>query len=404
MDRTTASILVGRNQEQARLREELAAAIAGHGRLVIVDGEAGIGKTTLARDLVQEATSRRVRVLSGHCYDRMNAPPYGPWLELFEGYEMAPSLPAPPASFAEGRLTRVSSQAGLFNDVRRFLAELAAQGPALVLLEDLHWADPSSLDLLRHLGVYLRQWPVLLVGTYRPDELPRNHPFYQHLPALVRESDGLCLHLRRLDTDAFQALVGAGYRLPAEDSLRLVSYLDRHADGNPYFAIELLRALEEIGLRRPGDAGAALGDLARVVVPPLLRQVIDNRLARLGEGTRQPLEIAAVIGQEVSLALWSTMTGLDVETLVSIVERAVGVHLMEAEREGTRVRFVHALTREALYEGILPPRRRQWHGRVGEALATEADADPEAVALHFQTSGDPRACQWVLPSDYREQD
>ncbi|MEJ7902174.1 MAG: AAA family ATPase, partial [Thermomicrobiales bacterium] len=403
MDRHKASILVGRNQEQARLREELAAAIAGHGRLVIVDGEAGIGKTTLARDLVQEATSRQVGILSGHCYDRMNAPPYGPWLELFESYEMEPSRPAPPAAFAEGRLTRVSSQAGLFNDVRRFLAELAAQGPVLVLLEDLHWADPSSLDLLRYLGVYLGQWPVLLVGTYRPDELPRNHPFYQHLPALVREAGGLCLHLRRLDTDAFQALVGARYRLPASDMLRLVAYLDRHADGNPFFAVELLQALEEEGLLRSGDDRSSLGDLARVVVPTLLRQVIDSRIARLGEDTRQPLEIAAVIGQEVSLALWATMTGLDIEAMLSIVERAVGVHLMEAEREGTRVRFVHALTREALYEGILPPRRRQWHGRVGEALATEADTDPEAVAVHFQQSGDDRAWEWLVRAGDRAQ-
>lgn len=403
MDRQTASILVGRNQEQARLREELAAAIAGRGRLVIVDGEAGIGKTTLARDLVREATSRRVRVLSGHCYDRMNAPPYGPWLELFESYETEPSLPAPPASFAEGRLTRVSSQAGLFNDVRRFLAELAGQGSVLILLEDLHWADPASLDLLRYLGVYLGQWPVLLVATYRPDELARNHPFYQHLPALVREADGLCIHLRPLDTDAFQALVGVRYRLSVADTARLVAYLDRHADGNPFFAVELLQALEEEGLLRPGDDRSSLGDLARVVVPRLLRQVIDSRIARLGEDTRQPLEIAAVIGQEVSLALWATMTDLDVEALLSIVERAVGVHLMEAERDGTRVRFVHALTREALYEGILPPRRRQWHGRVGEALATEAEADPEAVAVHFQQSGDDRAWQWLVRAGDRAQ-
>lgn len=403
MDRHTASILVGRNQEQARLREELAAAIDGGGRLVIVDGEAGIGKTTLARDLVQEATSRRVRILSGHCYDRMNAPPYGPWLELFESYEMEPSLPAPPASFAEGRLTRVSSQAGLFNDVRRFLAELAAQRPVLILLEDLHWADPASLDLLRYLGVYLHQWPILLVVTYRPDELARHHPLYRHLPALVREANGLTLHLRPLDTDAFQALVDMHYRLPHADTMRLVAYLDRHADGNPYFAVELLRALEENGLLRPGEDRSSLGDLARVVVPPLLRQVIDSRLARLGEDTRQPLETAAVIGQDVSLELWATLTGLDVEALLSIVERAVGVHLMEAEREGTRVRFVHALTREALYDGILPPRRRLWHGRVGEALARDTGADPEAVALHFQKSGDPRAWQWLVRAADRAQ-
>lgn len=401
--RFSASILVGRTREQARLREELAAVTAGRGRLVVVDGEAGIGKTTLARDLVHEAGSRGVRILTGHCYDRINAPPYGPWLELFESYEMEPSLPAPPASFAEGRLARVTNQAALFADVRRFFADLAGHGTVLILLEDLHWADPASLDLLRYLGVYLGQWRILLVATYRPDELARSHPFYLHLPALVREADGLCLHLKRLDTEAFQTLVGARYRLPVVDAGRLVAYLDRHADGNPFFAVELLRALEEDGLLRPGDDRSSLGDLARIIVPTLLRQVIDSRIARLGEDTRQPLEIAAIIGQDVSLELWATLTGLDLDALLSIVERAVEVHLMEAEREGTRVRFVHALTREALYEGILPPRRRLWHGRVGEALATDTEADPEAVAVHFQQAGDPRAWKWLVQAGNRAQ-
>ncbi len=401
--RLSASMLVGRSSEQALLREELAAAIAGHGRLVVVDGEAGIGKTTVTRDLMYAARSNGVRILSGHCYDRTNAPPYGPWLELFESYEIEPSLPAPPASLAKGRLTRVTNQAALFSDVRRFFAELAGNRPVLVVLEDLHWADPSSLDLLRYLGVYLGQWPILVVATYRPDELARHHSLYQHLPALVREADGLCLHLRRLDTDAFEVLVDRRYRLLHADAMRLVAYLTRHADGNPFFAVEILRALEEDGLLRPGDDRSSLGDLARVVVPPLLRQVIDSRLGRLGEGTRQPLEIAAVIGQEVSLALWATLADFDMDTLLSIVERAVGVHLMEAEREGIRVRFVHALTREALYEGILPPRRRLWHGRVGEALARETGADPEAVAFHFQQSGDPRAWEWLVQAGDRAQ-
>lgn len=400
--RFPASILVGRTREQTRLKEELAVA-GGSGRLVVVDGEAGIGKTTITRDLMRQARSLKVRTLSGHCFDRTNAPPYGPWLELFESYEMEPSLPAPPTPFAKGQLTRVTNQAALFADVRRFLTELAGQGSVLIVLEDLHWADSASLDLLRYLGVYLRQWPILLVATYRPDELARNHPLYQHLPALVREADGLCLHLGQLGPNAFAELVDSRYRLPHADAMRLVAYLDSHADGNPFFAVELLRALEEDGLLRPGDDRSSLGDLARVVVPTLLRQVIDSRIARLGEDTRQPLEIAAVIGQEVSLTLWATLAELDLDTLFSIVERAVGVHLMEAEREGTHVRFVHALTREALYEGILPPRRRLWHGRVGEALASDSRADPEAVAFHFQQSGDPRAWDWLVRAGDRAQ-
>ena len=93
--------------------------------------------------------------------------------------------------------------------------------------------------------------------------------------------------------------------------------------------------------------------------------MIDGRVARLGEATRKPLALAAVIGQEVPLALWAEVAALDEEALLDVVEQAVEAHLLEAERDGTRVRFVHALTREALYEGVLPPRRRVWHRRVG---------------------------------------
>ena len=145
--------------------------------------------------------------------------------------------------------------------MRRFLAELTADRPALVLLEDLHWADPASLDLLRHVGPHLRHWPLLLLATYRVDELTPSHPFAQQLPALVREADGQRLDLRRLDPDALRALVAARYRSRREqDEDRLVAYLERHAEGNPFFATELLRTLEEEALLRQDDDGWTLGE------------------------------------------------------------------------------------------------------------------------------------------------
>ena len=138
-------------------------------------------------------------VLTGHCYDLTNTPPYGPWLDLAATYPPDPALPAPPAAFAGGILERVTDQAALFAEVRRFFAELSSTRPILVLLEDLHWADPASLELLRHVAPHLRQWSILLLATYRVDELTRRHPFSQQLPALVREAEGLRLDLRRLD-------------------------------------------------------------------------------------------------------------------------------------------------------------------------------------------------------------
>ena len=401
--RRPAAALVGRASEQVFLREELAAALGGRGRLVLLGGEAGIGKTSLARDLIRDADDLGCRVLAGSCYDLTNTPPYGPWLDLFEGCRRDLSLPAPPAALAGGRLAPVTDQAALFAEVRRFLAELTAAGPALVLLEDLHWADPASLDLVRHVGPHLRHWPLLLLVTYRVDELTPGRPFAQLMPALVREADGQRLDLRRLDADALRALVAARYRLAKPDEDRLVAYLERHSEGNPFFATELLRTLEEKVLLRRDKGGWTLAELDRVVVPSLLRQVIDGRVVRLGEATRKPLAIAAVIGQEVPLALWAHVAELDEEGLLDVVERAVEAHLLEAARDGTRVRFVHALTREALYEGVLPPRRRLWHRRVAEALLANAEPDPDAVAYHLREASDPRAWEWLVRAADRAQ-
>jgi DNA-binding CsgD family transcriptional regulator/tetratricopeptide (TPR) repeat protein len=140
-----------------------------------------------------------------------------------------------------------------------------------------------------------------------------------------------------------------------------------------------------------------------MAVPTLLRQVIDGRVVRLGQAMRKPLSMAAVIGQEVPLALWAEVAGLTEPEIVDIVERAVEAHLLEAERDGTRVHFVHAVTREALYEGILPPRRRIRHRMIAEVLMTSDRPDPDEVAYHLQEAADPRAADWLIAAGERAQ-
>lgn len=396
-------ILVGRVPEQILLREELAAAMAGHGRLVLLGGEAGIGKTTLAQDLVQEARARDCLVLTGHCYDLTNTPPYGPWLELFATYPEDVRLPPQPTVFAGGVLDRISDQAALVTEIRQFVAGLAAIRPALILFEDLHWADPASLELLRHVARHISRWPVILVGTYRIDEPSHQQSFYRQLPALVREAAGFRINLLRLDARALRALVSASYSLAGPDLERLTGYLVQHSEGNPFFATELLRSVEDERLLTAASGEWELAELGRVVVPPFLRQVIEGRLERLEDRVRQPLAIAAVIGQEVPLALWAKIARLDDEELLLIVEQAVAAHILAAERDGAHVRFVHALTREALYESVLPPRRQQWHRQAAGALMEGARPDPDTVAYHLQQAGDPRAGEWLVKATDRAQ-
>ncbi|MDQ3412058.1 MAG: AAA family ATPase, partial [Chloroflexota bacterium] len=396
-------MLVGRTDEREILVQHLVATMNGHGRVVFIGGEAGIGKTTLARELEQEAAARGVFVLKGHCYDLTATPPYGPWLDLMARYPAGAGVPPVPDILLEGGIADVRSQAALFAQIQAFFTDVAAAYPCLVILEDLHWADPASLELLRHLARQLAPLPLLLAVTYRVDELTRRHPLYQQLPVLVRDTDGLRIDLRRLDSDDLRLLIETRWPLSATDADRLVQYLDRHADGNPMYVTELLRTLEAEALLYPGTEGWVLAEIDRVVMPPLLRQVIDNRVSRVGEDLREPLAIAAVIGQVIPLDLWQERTGLDHDALLAIAERAVDAHLLEAAPDGTRVRFVHALTREALYESVLPPRRRVWHRQVGEALASRPAPDLDGVAYHFQQAGDSRAVDWLIRAGERAQ-
>jgi DNA-binding CsgD family transcriptional regulator len=382
--------LVGREREQTVLRDALDAALAGHGALVLIGGEAGIGKTALAEWLLGEAIGRGALVLVGRCYDLSETPPYGPWSEALA---RAPRNPASPDLASGGGAT---TQATLFAAMQEYLATLASQLPLVVLLDDLHWADPASLDLLRVLARHLAGVPLLFLAAYRTDELTRRQSLYQFLPLLVRETRARRLALRLLAETDLRALIASRYALPYSDAARLVAYLQQRSEGNPLFVGELLRTLEEDGaLQRAGDAWT-LGTLAATGVPPLLRQVIDARVDRLGEDVRGVLAVAAVIGQTVPFALWEVVAAVDEEALLTVGERASGAGLLAEIPDGSAVRFAHALIREALYAGLPGVRRRAVHRRVAEALLAAPDPDPDAVADHLRRAGDARAAVWLV--------
>ncbi len=385
--------LVGRDRELAALREALDAALAGRGSLVLIGGEAGIGKTALAEALLAEAEARGGLALVGRCYDLSETSPYDPWVEALARTPHSNGLPAPPdLGVGAGALDR----AGHFEAVREYLA---AHSPLVLLLEDLHWADPASLDLLRTLARQIGALALLLLVTYRADEVRPRRPLYPLLPLLVREARAARLTLRPLDLTGVAALVAARYPLAEDDAVRLVAYLDRRAEGNPFFVGELLHTLEESGLLKPlgPDAASwALGDLAGARLPSLVRQVIDGRAARLGEGVRGLLAVAAAIGQEFDPGPWAAVGGVGEEALLLVAEAAMEARLLEAAGDGGRLRFAHALVREALYEAVPTARRPALHRRIAEALAAAPQPDPDVVAYHFQQSGDARAYDWLL--------
>lgn len=390
--------LVGRERELSLLRAQLNAALTGQGSVTLIDGEAGIGKTALAEALLAEATVRGMLALIGRCYDLSETPPYGPWVEISQrirtdaSFAPAPSLPSFDAA---------PSQAEFFERVRDFLAAVTADRPVLLLLEDLHWADAASLDLLRYLARSLASMPILLIATYRANELHRYHPLHLLIPLLVREAPVRRLDLRPLDLAAAHALVVKRYDLANDEAARLADYLVRRTEGNALFMVELLRTLEEERLLRRDDGHWTIGTLARAPVPLLLKQLIDGRVARLGDEATALLALAAVIGQQVPLTAWGTVTGVGEETLMALAERAEETHLMTAWGNGEGTSFTHALIREVLYESVPALRRRRLHRQVGEALAAQPPGDtpapdPDTVAYHFQRAGDARAITWLI--------
>ncbi len=393
-----APALVGRDHERAALRAALTAACAGRGSLVLVSGEAGIGKTALAETLLAEAQGRGALVLVGRCYDLSETPPYGPWIEALARAPRGEGLPAPPG-LAGGAAT--TGQAGLFAQVRDYLAALAASQPLVLLLDDLHWADTASLDLLRTLARGLAELPLLLLATYRAEEVVDDHALAALLPLLVREARAARLELRPLDATAIGALVAARYALAETERDRLTTYLAARTEGNALFLGELLRTLEGEGLLRPEGPGWALGDLAGVPVPALLRQVIAGRASQLDTETARLLALAAVIGQAVPLAIWAAVADRPEDALLAHIEEATAARLLLEAPDGAGVRFAHALIRETLYEGLGALRRPGWHRRAAEALLATPDPDPDAVAYHLQRAGDQRAADWLVAAGER---
>ncbi len=219
--------LVGRKRDQAMLRQALDVMLAGNGSLVLVSGDAGIGKTSLLDDLSRHVESDNLLVFWGHAYDLTSTPPYGPWLEILrqcrrlgEGF---PQLP--PFIGDAGALARVGSQDALFSAVATYFQEIAATCPLVLILDDLHWADQASLDFLRFFARQIVSRRILLVASYRTDELHRKHVLYTFLPLLVRETNAKRLVVRPLNAGGQRALIRQHYTLDANDQARLEQFL-----------------------------------------------------------------------------------------------------------------------------------------------------------------------------------
>jgi DNA-binding CsgD family transcriptional regulator len=325
-------------------------------------------------------------------------PPYGLWLELTDRYQAVGDLPDVPNVLLRGTgIGELSSQAELFAVAQDFVRAVAAVRPVILKLEDIHWADRASLDLLRYLARQLDGHRIMVVATYRDVEITREHPLFELLPSLIRESSVERIDLQPLSEADIHELIRSRWDLCLADEDRLVDYVLTRGEGNPLFIVEILRALELSGAIRCTECGACeIDELDPAMVPLLLLQAIERRLSPLGDADRRALEIASVFGQQVPIRHWQAVAELSDGVLDDVMDQAIRLHLLEDLEGGSTASFTHALVCQALYQQIPSLRRVSLHRSIAESLLSLPNPEPNAVAYHLQHALDVRAAEWLL--------
>jgi len=360
VDARASDVFVGRVRELGELERALDATRAGSGATILVAGEAGIGKTRLASELGRRARDAGLEVLLGRSIDLVGTElPYQPFVEALH--------PLGEPRQVDGQTP--GSQLRVFENTLAVLTDRAGAAPVLLVLEDLHWADISTLDLVVFLAHNLDDRRVLLLGTYRADE-PSSAERIRRLEDGVRRSgSALVLELGPLERDELTALVAAhaDASLPAA----VADTIAVRSEGNPFFAEELLAAV--------GDESGEL--------PRGLRDLLMQRVARLDHPTQGVLRLAAAAGREVGYPLLHASVELPESELRDSLRQAVEHGVLVGEPQTSSFRFRHALLAEAIYATILPGEREELHARLAEELARSGAAGAAELAPHWAAAG-----------------
>jgi DNA-binding SARP family transcriptional activator len=392
--------LIGRDAELARVRAELARGAEGHARVVAILGEAGLGKTRLVEEVVAHAQRDGLRLVLGRAHESERILPFGLWAGALRGshalsdtdtlkglgaawrQELARLFPEIGGRLGPAR-AGIDDHLRIFQAVGELLTALGRKGPLAIVLEDVHWADETSLRLTAFLARRLVGTAVTFLMTARVEELDPV-PFTRSIFTELGRDPGLTevrlLPLRRTETlELVRALAG---RVAAAADPSLEERIWRASDGNPLVVVETLRALHERGL------ASADGTLP---LPDGVRRILRERLDRLDGRARELVGIAAVIGREFELGVLREAAGLDTRELADAMEELVRRRLLH--QVGEHFDFTHDRVRDVAYEEIGEPRRRMLHAAVAAAIerehAQDLDAHRAALAGHHR-----RALAW----------
>ncbi len=410
-----ATPFVGREREMGELRRGLEEAIAGRGRLFLISGAPGVGKTRLAAELATLADAKGVAVAIGRCSEQDEAVSYLPFVEILEscvarassadplaavvgeqGPELAlllpklrrilPDLPAPL------ELPPEQARRHLFNCFYDFIARRARMHPTLLILDDLHWADDSTLAMLGHLAQRVSDMPVLILGTYRDVEVDLTRALAKTLDDLLRGRLTVGIKLKGLPLQAVaKMLTGLSSQSPPA---AVVSEIYAETRGNPFFVEEVFRYLEEENqlYDSTGEFRPEL-NIDEQAVPQSVRLVVGRRLARLSDRAQKMLATAATIGRSFAFEVLQWSAGPDSDALLDCLEEAekAGLVLSSTENSETRLEFSHELIRQTVLSGLSAPRRQRLHLEVAGAMERvypdTLDDHCSQLASHYRLGG-----------------
>jgi class 3 adenylate cyclase/tetratricopeptide (TPR) repeat protein len=404
---------VEREAERTVLRRLVNQARAGDGQLALVAGEPGVGKSRLVAEICDEAQVRGMRVLIGHCVEMSGAPPYLPYVEMIE---QAISNPRSPLALRQvlgdvaAEIARIApalrrvfpdipppvelpaelARRYVWNSLSEFIGRAAEGQPLLLVIEDLHWADESTVLLTEYLAPLLPDMPVLVLGTYRDAEVDLDHPLARVIGELGRRNLLEQVSLHRLSFDGVRTLVRALAGQPVPE--QLVRVIDGETEGNPFFVEEVYLHLVESGvlLDEHGRVRADLR-LEELSVPESIRLVLGQRLDRLAAATREVLVAAALTGRVFASDLVGEVARVGQDSVGEAFDEAEHARLILPSKVPGELMFTHELVRQTLLSGVSAVKREHLHLRAANVIERQFADDLEAhagdLAHHLSHAG-----------------
>ena len=401
--RALCPILVGREAELIELEDALLAAARGEGRVVLLAGDAGMGKTRLGIELTERAARMGVAAFSGVCSEAALALPYLPFLEALGNYVARSDLDVLRTRLGTSgdelglmfpRLGQAPRDAGdpthaklrFFEAILQLLGVAAGEGGLLLVLEDLQGADDSTRELLDYIARRLESTRILVLGTYRAEELSRKHPLLTIIEMWQRNGLAQVIDLKPLDQHEVEGMIEAIFDEPS--SSETGRFLRERCEGNPFVLEELLKEALDRGDIFRTERGWQRKELSDFRLPRTVREAILLRLERLGPEQLRMLRAAAVLGDPFQDTALISVAGQDLPAVHEALRACVQQQLVREDPGAEGVyRFRHSLTRDAVYADLVSTERQEYHRRAAEALRSQHGARAVEIARHLIAAG-----------------